>query len=77
MNQPASNHEDKQTWLELRLNQESTLNSICQNLIAAEVLRSEEQERYKTVLRGYDAQTTLKVLIYSHELLEAHEESGH
>ena len=77
MQQPPSRNEDKQTWLELRINQEKTIARICKNLIAAEVLRPEEQERYSIVLRGYDAQTTLKCLIHSHWLLETHEEAGH
>ncbi len=66
-----SKNEDKQTWLELRLDQGSTINTICNNLITAGVLLPEEQERYKTLLRGYDAVTTVKVLLLSHELRDA------
>ncbi|MBA7611730.1 hypothetical protein ES703_18959 [subsurface metagenome] len=77
MNQSASRNEDKQKWLELRLNQDSTINTICQYLITAGVLLPEEQERYKMVLRGYDAITTVKVLLTSWQLKEAHEEAQH
>ncbi len=71
MNQQLSKNEDKQTWLELRLDQGSTINTICNNLITAGVLLPEEQERYKTLLRGYDAVKTVKVLLVSHELRDA------
>ena len=37
----------------------------------------EEQERYKKVLRGYDAVTTVKVMLVSWQLKEAHEEAQH
>ncbi len=77
MNQQPSKDEDKQTWLELRLNQESTINTICQYLITAGILLPAEQERYKKVLRGYDAITTVKVLLESYLLKEAHEEAQH
>ncbi|GAI67758.1 unnamed protein product [marine sediment metagenome] len=77
MNQPPSRNEDKQPWLELRLNQDRTINTICQNLITAGILLPEEVERYKGVLRGYDAITTVKVLLESHLLREAHEEAQH
>ncbi|MBA7515994.1 hypothetical protein ES705_08039 [subsurface metagenome] len=70
-----SKNEDKQTWLELRLNQDKTINTICQNLITAGVLLPEEQERYKGVLRGYDAVKTVKVLRVSHELRDATQEA--
>lgn len=75
MNQQLSRNEDKQKWLELRLNQESTINTICQYLITAGVLLPEEQERYKVVLRGYDAITTIKVLLMSWQLKEAIQEA--
>ena len=71
MNQQLSRNEDKQKWLELRLNQETTINTICQYLITAGVLLPEEQERYKAVLRGYDAVTTVKVLLTSWQLKES------
>jgi len=71
MNQLPSRNEDKQKWLELRLNQETTINTICQYLITAGVLLPEEQERYKAVLRGYDAVTTVKVLLTSWQLKES------
>ncbi len=71
MSQQLSRNEDKQKWLELRLNQETTINSICQYLITAGVLLPEEQERYKAVLRGYDAVTTVKVLLTSWQLKES------
>jgi hypothetical protein len=71
MNQQPSKNEDKQTWLELRLEQGKVINTICQNLITAGVLLPEEQERYKVVLRGYDAITTVKVMLISHELRDS------
>ena len=71
MNQQPSKNEDKQTWLELRLEQGKVINTICQNLITAGVLLQEEQERYKVVLRGYDAITTVKVMLISHELRDS------
>ncbi len=77
MNQHLSRNENKQTWLELRLNQDTTINTICQYLITAGVLLPEEQARYKMVLRGYDAITTVKVLLTSWQLKEAHEEAQH
>ncbi|MBA7563297.1 hypothetical protein ES708_04952 [subsurface metagenome] len=77
MNQQLSRNEDKQTWLELRLEQGKVINTICQNLITAGVLLPEEQARYKIVLRGYDAITTVKVMLVSWQLKEAHEEAQH
>ena len=74
MSQQLSKNEDKQTWLELRLEQGKVINTICQNLITAGVLLPEEQERYKAVLRGYDAITTVKVLLTSWQLREAIQE---
>jgi len=75
MNQQLSRNEDKQKWLELRLEQGKVINTICQNLIAAGVLLPEEQERYKALLRGYDAITTVKVLLTSWQLREAIKEA--
>jgi len=77
MEQQPSRNEDKSKWLELRLEQGKVINTICQNLITAGVLLPEEQERYKGVLRGYDAITTVKVLLTSWQLKEAHEEAQH
>jgi len=77
MNQQLSRNEDKQTWLELRLEQGKVINTICKNLITAGVLLPEEQERYKTVLRGYDVMTTVRVMLVSWQLKEAHEEAQH
>jgi len=75
MEQQPSRNEDKQKWLELRLNQETTINTICQYLITAGVLLPQEQERYKSVLRGYDAVTTVKVLLTSWQLMESVKEA--
>jgi len=72
-----SKNEDKQTWLELRLEQGKVINTICQNLITAGVLLPEEQERYKVVLRGYDTITTVRVMLVSWQLKVAHEEAQH
>ncbi|GAI67867.1 unnamed protein product [marine sediment metagenome] len=72
-----SKNEDKQTWLELRLEQGQVINTICKNLITAGVLLPEEQERYKMVLRGYDVMTTVRVMLVSWQLKEAHEEAQH
>ncbi|GAI66264.1 unnamed protein product [marine sediment metagenome] len=77
MEHEPSKNENKQTWLELRLEQGKVINIICQNLIAAGILLPAEQERYKKVLRGYDALTTVKVMLESWLLKEAHEEAQH
>ncbi|GAI62177.1 unnamed protein product [marine sediment metagenome] len=77
MNQQLSRNEDKQTWLELRLEQGKVIDTICRNLIIAGVLLPEEQERYKMVLRGYDVMTTVRVMLVSWQLKEAHEEAQH
>ena len=77
MSQSLSRNEGKQTWLELRLEQGKVISTICQNLITAGVLLPEEQERYKAVLRSYDAITTVKVMLVSWQLKVAHEEAGY
>jgi len=76
MNQSLSKNEHKK-WVELRLDQDTTINTICRNLISAGVLLPEEAERYKGVLAKYDPLSLVKVLVESHQLREAHEEAQH
>ncbi|MBA7500013.1 hypothetical protein ES704_02765 [subsurface metagenome] len=76
MEQQPSKDEHKD-WAELRLDREKTANSICQNLVAAGVLLPAEVERYKGVLRKYDALKLVKVLLESWLLRETHEEVQH
>ena len=76
MSQQFSRDEHKD-WAELRLDRETTSNTICRNLVAAGVLLPEEVERYKGILREYDALTLVSVLLESHQLRETHEEAQH
>ena len=59
----------------LRLDREKTINTICRNLVSADILLPSEVDRYKAVLQTYDPITLVKVLLESHQLREAHEES--
>ncbi|MBA7621319.1 hypothetical protein ES703_28679 [subsurface metagenome] len=69
--------EHKEDWAELKLDRVTTTNTICRNLVAAGVLLPAEVERYKGVLREYDALRLVEVLIESHQLRETHEEAQH
>ncbi len=69
--------DEHKDWVELRLDRQTTINTICRNLVDAGVLLPEEAERYKGVLREYDPLTLVKVLLESHQLREAHEEAQH
>ncbi|GAI69158.1 unnamed protein product [marine sediment metagenome] len=62
---------------EIYLDQEQTMETICENLISARILLPAEKDRYKAVLRRYDLITIVKVLIESHMLKEAHEAVQH
>ena len=55
-------------------NRNTTVNTICRNLVHAGVLLPEEIHRYKQTLLTYEPVKLLKVLITSHELREYSQE---
>lgn len=67
--------DENKDWADLGLDRAITTNRICRNLMSASTLLPSEVRRYKAVLQAYGPITLVKVLLVSHQLREAHEES--
>lgn len=67
----SKNGDGRRAWLD----PDDVKQQICNNLVAAGVLREDETPRYLQQLEKYEHMELIRVLVYSHELKELDEQA--